>query len=191
MSSATSIQSFKAQLAGGGARANQFKVILTFPSWVQTGNVAGQRCQFLISATSLPDQNLGVATVPYRGREVKWAGDRTFSPWSVNVYNDTDFLIRNAFETWSQGIVENDSNKGLTEKDAYQMDAYVYQLDRNDNILKTYKFIDLWPTNIGDISLDYGANDQIEIFPVTFDFLSFETSDVDVSGLINDISANF
>lgn len=183
------IQDFKSQMQYGGSRSNQFICTITFPAWADPTGQAGPKCQFLISSASLPEQTLGVATVPYRGREVKWAGDRTFAPWSVNVYNDADFVIRNAFELWSQGIVENQSNNGFTDKSQYQVNARVDQLDRNDNILKTYTFVDLWPVQIGDIALDFGANDQIEIFPVTFDYLLFETPTADASNIVAGLAA--
>jgi hypothetical protein len=174
----TSIHAFKHQMSGGGARANQFRVTLTFPTFVG-GQVAERQIPFMVSAASLPEQTLGIASVPFRGREIKWAGDRTTSPWSVNVYNDTDFEIRSALETWSQGIVENETNRGRTKALQYQTQALVEQLDRNDQVLKQYKFIDLWPVQVGEIQLDYGANDQIEMFPVTFDYLYFLTDNVD------------
>jgi hypothetical protein len=173
----TTIHSFKSQMAGGGSRPNQFRVTLTFPSWVG-GNVAEQKIPFMVSAASLPESTLGIASVQFRGREIKWAGDRTFSPWTVNVYNDTDFEIRSALESWSQGIVENETNRGRTTAPQYQTQALVEQLDRNDQVLKTYIFTDFWPIQIGEIGLDYGANDQIEAFPVTFDYLEWIASDV-------------
>lgn len=174
----TTIHAFKSQMAGGGARPNQFRVTLTFPTWVG-GQVAERQVPFMVSSASLPEQTLGVAGVQFRGREVKWAGDRTTSPWTVNCYNDTDFEIRSAMETWSQGVVENETNRGRTSTISYQTQALVEQLDRNDQVLKSYKFIDLWPIQVGEIALDFGANDQIETFPITFDYLYFLTDNVD------------
>lgn len=173
------IQQYKQAMNGGGARANQYRVSLFLPNWVAGGEFASQKAQFTIGAASLPEQTLGVASLPFRGRDIKWAGDRTFSPWNVNVYNDADFAVRNALESWSQGIVENESNRGRTFASQYQTQSLVEQLDRNDQVLKTYVFYDLWPIQVGEISLDWGSNDQIEVFPVTFDFLTFEGSDVD------------
>lgn len=175
----TSIHQYKNAMVGGGSRPNQFRITLTFPSWVAGGEFAGEKAQFTVGAASLPEQTLGVASLPFRGRDIKWAGDRTFGPWSVNVYNDTEFAVRNALESWSQGIVENESNRGRTNALQYQTQSLVEQLDRNDQVLKTYVFYDLWPIQVGEIGLDWGNNDQIEIFPVTFDFLTFEASDVD------------
>lgn len=174
----TTIQAFKSTMAGGGARPNQFRVHLTLPSFVPDNGVT-RDATFLISAASLPEQTLGVAGVQFRGRDVKWAGDRTTSPWTVNIYNDTDFNIRSALEYWSQGIVENFTNLGRTRADDYQVTATVEQLDRNDNVLKSYTFVDLWPIQVGEIALDFGSNDQIETFTCTFDYLYFFLDNVD------------
>lgn len=185
----TTIQAFKSTMAGGGARPNQFRVHLTLPSFVPD-NGATRKATFMISAASLPEQTLGVASVQFRGREVKWAGDRTTSPWTVNVYNDTDFSIRDAFEYWSQGIVENFTNFGRTTAAEYQVTGTIEQLDRNDNVLKTYTFFDMWPIQVGEIALDYGSNDQIETFTCTFDYLYFELDNVDPAGITAGLSSS-
>lgn len=172
-----SINSFKSQLAGGGSRANQFRVILTFPNYVPTGPLATLKAGFLVTAAALPASTLGTTPVYYRGREVKYSGERRFAPWQVTVLNDTDFVIRNALEIWQQGISENATNKGRVVASQYQATAIVQQLDRNDNILKQYEFIDIYPSVIGDIPLDYSTNDVLETFPVTFDY-SYWTADI-------------
>ena len=91
------INDFKARLAGGGARANQFKVTMPFPGYASVGGETSDLA-FLCSATSIPGQNLGTIAVPFRGRVLNIAGDRTFNPWSVTVMNDTDFKIYRAME---------------------------------------------------------------------------------------------
>ena len=171
------IQDFKSVLAGAGARANQFRVILTFPNWVPTGPLATLQAGFLVTASSLPASTLSTTPVVYRGRTIPYAGERQFSPWSVNVLNDTNFVIRNALETWQQGINQNETNRGRVAANQYQCNAIVQQLDRNDVVLKQYQMIDIWPSNIGDIPLNYSQNDVIEEFPVVFEY-SYWTSDI-------------
>src|SRR6516164_1730483 len=162
------ISDFKAQLVGGGARPNQFEVLMTFPAFVTLGAAAGQKGQFMIMAASLPASNIDVAPAPFRGRFVYTAGERTFDPWTVNIINDTDFLIRNAFEQWQQAINSNPTNVGLTNPLSYQSDAIVNQLDRSGSVIKSYKFTGMMPTHVGAIDLAYDANNVIETFPVTF-----------------------
>lgn len=171
------IQNFKSALIGGGVRPNQFRVILTFPNWVPLGAAAVLKSGFLVTAASLPPSTISTTSVMYRGRNIPYAGERQFTPWSVNVLNDTDFVIRNALEAWQQGINSNTDNTGRIASNQYQVNAIVQQLDRNDNILKQYEMIDIYPSNVGEIALDFGNNDVIESFPVVFEY-TYWTSNV-------------
>jgi T4-like virus tail tube protein gp19 len=175
------ISDFKAQLTGGGARANQFRVELTFPSFVTLGVVAGQQAQFLCKSAQLPASTVENFGVQYRGRAVNFAGERSFAPWSIQVYNDTNFNIRNAMEQWSNGIQNLAGTQGLTNPRDYQVDLSVHQLDRNGAIVKSYKFIDAYPTEIGTIELDYDTVNAIETFPITFQY-NYWTSNTSTGG---------
>ena len=160
------IADFKAVMIGGGARPNQFRVQLSFPSYVTGGIVAGQQAQFLCKAAQLPASTLENIGVLYRGRPVNFAGERTFQPWTITCYTDTSFNIRNAFEQWQAGIQNYSATTGRTNPRDYQVDMTVHQLDRNGADVKVYKFTDAFPINIGAIGLDFEQQNQIE----TFDF---------------------
>ena len=164
------ISDFKSFMIGGGARANQFLVQLTFPSYVSTGIVAGQEAQFLCKAAQLPASTVENVQIQYRGRPVNFSGERTFAPWAITVYNDTSFNIRNALEQWSNGVQSLTTTEGRVNPRDYQVDLQVSQLDRNGAILKTYKFVDAYPTEIGAIALDYETVNQIETFEVVFQY---------------------
>jgi hypothetical protein len=169
------INDFKAKLAGGGARANQFKVTMPFPGYAQVGGEI-EDLAFLCTATSIPAMAIGGVTVPFRGRQIKIAGDRTFGDWSITVLNDTNFKLRNAFERWQNGINNMTDGEGLTNPVDYQVDAFVDQLDRNGNTLKSYTLRGAFPVNIAAIPLNYETNDDIEDFEVTFQYQYFETN---------------
>jgi len=169
------INDFKAKLAGGGARPNQFKVTMPFPGYAQVGGEI-EDLAFLCTATSIPAMAIGGVTVPFRGRQIKIAGDRTFGDWSITVLNDTNFKLRNAFERWQNGINNMTDGEGLTNPVDYQVDAFVDQLDRNGNTLKSYTLRGLFPVNIAAIPLNYETNDAIEDFDVTFQYQYFETN---------------
>jgi len=81
------INDFKAKLSGGGARPNQFKVVMPFPGYAQVGGEI-EDLAFLCTATSLPAMDIGQITVPFRGRQIKIAGDRTIAAWSITVLKD-------------------------------------------------------------------------------------------------------
>lgn len=170
------IADFKAQMIGGGARPNQFRVELTFPSYVTLGVVAGARAQFLCKAAQLPASTIETLPVLYRGRPVNFAGERTFQPWTVTVYNDTTFGIRNALEQWQSGIQNYNTTNGRTNPTDYQVDLSVHQLDRNGAIIKSYKFVDAFPTTISAIGLDYEQQNAIEQFDVEFQYNFFTSA---------------
>ena len=168
------INEFKSRLRGGGARANQFKVTLPFPGYASVGGETSDLA-FLCSATALPGQTVGQVAIPFRGRVLNIAGDRTFEPWTITVLNDTDFKLYRAFERWMNGINNMTDNEGIANPADYQVDGFIDHLDRNGTTLKSYTYRGLFPTALGNIDLNYATNDAIEEFSVTFNFQYFET----------------
>ena len=114
--------------------------------------------------------------VPFRGRQIKIAGDRTFEDWTITVLNDTNFKLRNAFERWSNGINNMTDNEGLTNPVDYQVDAFVDQLDRNGATIKSYTLRGVFPMNIAAIELNYDEMTAVEEFGVTFRYQYFESN---------------
>ena len=151
------ISNFKSKLTGGGARANLFEVVLTFPDTAQPDSEVLEKARFLVKSANLPASNVSPIEVPFRGRTLKIAGDRSFESWTVTVMNDTDFAIRSAFERWMNTINRLSDNTGLVNPADYQADAYVYQLDRDGSTLRSYRFFDTFPTQVGPIELSYDA----------------------------------
>ena len=151
------ISNFKSKLTGGGTRANLFEVVLTFPDAAQPDQEVLEKSRFLVKGANLPASNVAQIDVPFRGRVLKIAGDRTFDTWTVTVINDTDFAIRSAFENWMNTINRLSDNTGLVNPADYQADAYVYQLDRDGSTLRSYRFYDTFPTQVGPIELSYDA----------------------------------
>lgn len=173
------ISAFKAQMQGGGARPNQFRVELTFPAFVGSiASAAGNAAQFLCSSASLPASTLENIQTSYRGRPVNFAGERTFQPWTISVYNDTNFLIRNVMERWQSQVLSYTATTGILRPSDYQVDMSVYQLDRNDRIIKTYRFYDAYPVAVGQIQLNFEQNNQIEMFDVEFVYNYFTTDGI-------------
>ena len=173
------ISDFKSKLIGGGARPNLFEVELTTLPEGVTGWDA-ETFRFMCKATSLPAQTIAAIDIPFRGRIFKVAGDRTIDNWSVTVINDENFLLRNAFENWTQHIADLSTNIGATQPEAYMTKADVYQLGRGSTkssqnssgernvVLKQYEFIDIFPINVSAIDLSYDTGDTIEEFTVEF-----------------------
>ena len=169
------ITDFTAVLAGGGARANQFQVTMPFPGYAAQGGET-RVMSFLCRSTNLPGQTLGEVAVPFRGRQLYIAGDRTFDTWTTTLMNDTDFLLRNAMERWMNGINALSDNSGLENPSDYQVDAFVDQLDRAGSVIKSYTFRGLFPLTIANIDLAYDTNDAVEEFEVTYRYQFFESN---------------
>ena len=203
------LEDFKARLIGGSARPNLFEVEINFPNFALVDDSPGtglndntrsvkDLTQFTCKAAQLPASNIAEIPVPFRGRVLKVAGDRTFDPWTITVVNDTDFKIRTAFEKWMNGINKVNDNSGVITPSEYQTDCYVKQLGRGvvgqnvgpklgDKIpvLKTYRFYGVFPTNVSEIEVSYDSSDIIEEFTVTlqvqwWDALRNGTSDMGV-----------
>ena len=162
------ITGFKSKLAGGGTRPNLFEVEIAFPNETAIDNDTKEKSRFMIKAAALPASNITPIDVNFRGRILKIAGDRTFDTWTVTVLNDVDFSIRSAFEKWMNLINKMEDNTGEQDPAIYQPDAYVHQLDRDGSTLRTYKFHDVFPTQVSQIDLSYETTDAIEEFTVEF-----------------------
>ena len=176
------LDAFKGKMVGGGARPNLFECELFFPDEAIPVNSSkdeiADKSRFLVKAAQLPASNVAPILIPFRGRNLKIAGDRTFEPWTITIINDVDFKIRTAFERWMNLINKHEDNAGLTDPTAYQKDLFVRQLGRASlegstptsasqlPVLKMYKFHGTFPTNISDIALSYDSSDTIEEFSV-------------------------
>ena len=177
------IDDFKANLLGGGARANQFKVIITPPTGINIAPFDVGRTSFLVRASSLPASTLSEIAIPFRGREIYIAGDRTTAEtWNTTFMNDTDFMIRNAMERWVNGINDAADATGVVSPSEYQTDMEVEHLDRDDTVLKRYVFRSAWPTSVTTIELTTAAAGDIETFDVTWRYQHFEASAVNFPG---------
>ena len=173
-----SIDDFKANLIGGGARANQFRVTITPPPGIAIG-LDVRRTSFLATATNLPGMVMETVAVPFRGRNIYIAGDRPeFEEWTTTFYNDTDFMIRNSMERWNNGINDLRENTGVITPADYQSDLFVEQLDRDDTVLKTYIFKSAYPLTTSIIDLASATVNELETFEVTWRYQHFEASAV-------------
>jgi len=167
------VDDFKAKLKGGGARPNLFKATINFPAYAQ-GDV--EVTSFMCRAAQLPGSIMQEIIVPFRGRELKIAGYRTFDVWTPTIINDTDFVVRDSMERWMNGINAHSANTGLVNPTDYQADLIVEQLDKDETVLKTYNFRGCFPTNIDPIDLSYDPAAAIEEFSVTFQVQYWESN---------------
>ena len=189
------LEDFKSRLIGGASRPNLFECELTFPSFATQSTTAegadntrsaSELSRFMIKSANLPASTVGVIEVPFRGRSLKIAGDRSFDVWTITIINDVDFTLRTSFEKWMNAINKHDDNSGLINPAQYQRDAIVKQFGRSSvqsanssvtsptvssagdqiPVLKAYKFYGLFPTSVSAIDISYDSTDSIEEFTV-------------------------
>ena len=174
---AFNVAEFRANMIGDGARPNLFSVSLVFPTVAQNGVAAGQKTTFMAKTAQLPGSTVGTVPLYYFGRELKFAGNRTFTQWTLQIINDEDFTIRNALESWMNSINSHATNvrdAAASNPSGYSVDAIVTQYGKKGDVLKTYKFVGLFPIDVAPIDLDWGSNDSIEEYSVTFDYQWWE-----------------
>ena len=182
-SNARTLDTFKSKLLGGGVRPNFFEVELKFPALGIDDNDVSDRTRFLVKGANLPASIVAPISVPFRGRELKIAGERSFDTWTITVINDSNFVLRDAFEKWMNVINKVSDNAGEVDPTVYQQEAYVHQLGRAPitnqagvpatsgttvPILRSYHFHGVFPTNVSSIELSYDQNNVIEEFSVEF-----------------------
>ena len=186
------ISDFAAGFVGGGIRPHLFEVK------GEIGGVEGVASNsrfadkpFHIKAASLPASTLGIIEVPFRGRKIKIPGDRTFAEWSITILCTGDMNLRGGFEAWSNDINEHVQNTsgdhqplsnaqapsifGLSEPLIFK-DWSIRQLNRMGETVKDYTFVGCWPSEVGQIELDYETTDSVAEFPVTLQYSYWTTA---------------
>ena len=173
-----SISQFKGALSRGGVRPTMFQVEMTFPDGTTSDEAdAINKATFLVKGAQIPASNVGVINVPFRGRQLKVSGDRTFESWTVTVLNDANFTVRKAMEKWSEKVQNMNYALGETFLENYFQDLTVHQLDRDARALRSYKIFSAWPSAIAPIDLDFGTQDTVEEYQVTFEYQFWNSSD--------------
>ena len=169
------------QTIGQGVKPNMFLIDVQFPQAIKLENEEQKLTNILCKSAALPGSNLGVIEVPFRGRTVKIAGDRTFDTWTTTFFNDKDFKLRSFFEQWANSINTHEGNTAPlftpNNSDGYMADLGVKQLEKDASeegaILRTYTLRYCFPTNVSPIDLAYDSNDQIEEFSVEWQYSYF------------------
>jgi hypothetical protein len=167
---AFNVNSFRTALVAGGTRPNQFDLIVPFPAGTNNATVD---MTMMCHAASLPGEDVGVIDVAYFGRMIKVPGDRVFPEWTVTIYNDEDFQIRDAFEQWSGFInthVANLRAANYLPWQTYSQNITVHQYGKVGGIIKTYTMTGAWPSNVSAIQTAWDNVNTIESFDVTFAF---------------------
>lgn len=166
---AFAIDGFKATL-GAGTRPNLFQVFI---------DGANELSYFLVTAASLPGRTIGTASAFFRGREYKLAGDMVFAPWTTTIINDTNMTLRSHIEDWMNAYIEDAAvktpeNNPEGTPEGYFGDLIVNQLDKSGTVIRSYRLVQAWPSDISEVPLSFDANDQISSFTCTWQYQTIE-----------------
>jgi len=176
------VSDFKSNLAagGGGARPALYEVSITNThnnDLAFGASVASSWSGLLVKAAAIPPANIAPLAVNYAGRAYKWTGFRTFDNWTVTVLNDEDFKIRGQMMEWMIKIsgrldgTRNTTNGSPittgTVKGYFEGNATVKQLGKDGAVKQVYKFYNLWPTELGEIAVDW-SQDSIQEYTIGF-----------------------
>jgi hypothetical protein len=167
------------QRVSQGVRPNMFQVDIQFPETIDADQ---ELITFMCKSAQLPASSVGVIEVPFRGRTVKIAGDRTFDNWSATFINDKEMKTRAYFEAWLKDINTHQANTAnVIDPSAYGRSVIVRQLEKdaksNGTELRSYKLWYAFPVSASAIDLAYDSNDQIEEFSVEFQYSYWTTGD--------------
>ena len=173
-----SVDEFKSRLTGGGARGNLFQVTLANPRGGLGVNLDIDFASFMCESGQLPASTVNTIEIPFRGRQLKIAGDRVFEPWTVSVINDTEFKIRNQMEVWMNAIANHADAGGTQNPELYFADLKVEQFDRDERVIKTYTFKDAWPSSVSAIELSY-ADAEVERFQIEWQYQYWTSNTTD------------
>ena len=167
------------QVVKQGVRPNMFQVDISFPGSVEADQTL---VSYMCKSAVLPASNIGVIEVPFRGRTVKIAGDRTFDNWSATFINDKEMKSRAYFEQWLNEINTHKANTAsVTDPTAYGRPVVIRQLEKDNSPagseLRSYKLWYAFPISTSAIDLAYDSNDQIEEFSVEFQYSYWTVGD--------------
>ena len=171
-----SINNFRAQLQGQGARPNLFEVTIPFPGAVNPGE-ATQKVTFMCKGAQIPGADIAAVEVPYFGRNIKLAGNRTFAEWTTTVINDEDFAIHAGLTNWMNAINNHAANERTITGTDYQVDASVVHYGKTGDIIKEIFIRNCWPSSVAAIELGWDQNDALEEFAVTWQYDYWEIQD--------------
>ena len=177
---AFNLDQFRSKLKDGGARPSLFEAELRWPQSVGTGVDAAQASRFMVKIAELPASTVGSIDVGYFGRKIQVVGDRTFTPLSVTVINDEDFIIRRATEEWLDRMSGASSAvsqyRGGSADEGYTTTLSTTQFGRQGDRLRRYDFVGAFPVSVSAIALSWDTPDSIEDYTIEFQYQWWEVA---------------
>lgn len=184
----TSLNTFKNKFTS--VRATLFRVFFSIPDtniFLKNNFIKRDKITDIYiycKNASLPSMTIQESLIYYYGRLYSEASDRVYDPLDITFYNSQDFAIRNFIELWIEHINKSQENQqidGDSKNNNYNYftDIQIDQLDRRNNVIKSYFFRDCYPISCSMIPLDYTQQNAIEEFTVSFRYQWFDTKDLE------------
>jgi hypothetical protein len=177
---AFNLDQFRSKLKDGGARPSLFEMELRWPQTVTTGVDAAKASRFMVKMAELPPSTLTPIVVGYFGRKLNVVGDRQFTPLTVTIINDEDFIIRKALEEWMDrmsGVSSAVSQyRGGSSDGGYTTTLSTTQFGRQGDRLRTYDWIGAFPVSLASIPLSWDDADTIETYTCEFQYQWWEVA---------------
>lgn len=152
------------------ARPNLFKVTINFPLSCDNATEATRRSTMLTFQGVIPASTIQDVIVNFRGKELHEAGERQFQPWQCQIYNDVNFTVRGALESWVANTRTPNTTDGSALPNDYKSTITVEQLNRAGETTRIYYLYGAYPTEVQDIQLDYSQAQTIQQYGVTFTY---------------------
>lgn len=154
-----------------GVRQNRFMVVPQWPS-----GLVGPDEKFTsvyVKAADIPEASIGVITVPWMGRAIKFSGERTYVDWAIQVYesNDSANDLRKLFEAWMELMDQRNEHKinydVATDWEVWYNDMVPGNKESSTTFSRGIRLKKCFPVNVGTVSMDYDIADSFSVFPIT------------------------
>jgi len=169
------IQTFRKDFSS--SRSNRYKISGTMPNGL---GKLDDSFTLYAKSVSFPGSQIGMIPVSYQGRVIKFAGERQFAEWSVQVYDVSNSAlapsidIRTQLEAWIDLCDGANTHKQIYNKVAdspwtIEFDDTNDQQGSGGNVYnKKMELYNCWPIDISAIDLNYEAADSFAEFTLTF-----------------------
>lgn len=172
-----------------GVRQNRFLVKVKWPTIGLGGAISGagnsivdgsenpNETSIYIKAADIPESSIGVITVPWMGRAIKFSGERTYVDWSIQIYESNNSVadLRRNFEIWMEAM-DNRNTHNISYNVTADWEVWYNDVNQNDTVTnpagftRGIKLKNCFPVNIGTLQMDYDLADSFSVFPVTLGF---------------------
>ena len=155
---------------GAGAKVDKFSIEFVAPT-VNASFALGLNDIILCKSTSFPAVTLGEMDVWVQGRKVLIPGDVSYdNSWSLDFYQTANHALRQKFIQWISQIDDYATNNHTCSPSDWSVNAKVYQLGCDGNIVAGYEMFNMFPKSVSDVKVDGSSINSLQEFSVDFTY---------------------